>query len=64
MKFLPTEKQLELIQRGAKEIIPEDELRKKIDRSIKNNKPLIVKLRFSVFSFNNMFMAFIATSLA
>ena len=44
MKFLPTEKQLELIQRGAEEIIPKEELRKKIDRSIKNNKPLIAKL--------------------
>ena len=44
MKFLPVEKQMELIQRGVKEIIPLDELRKKIDRSIKNNKPLIVKL--------------------
>ena len=33
MKFLPTEKQLELIQKGAEEIIPKDELIKKIDRS-------------------------------
>ena len=44
MKFLPAEKQLELIQRGAEEIIPKEELRKKIDKSIKNNKPLIAKL--------------------
>ena len=44
MKFLPTEKQLELIQKGVEEIIPKDELIKKIDRSIKNNKPLIAKL--------------------
>ena len=44
MKFLPAEKQMELIQRGAEEIIPKDELIKKIDRSIKNNKPLIAKL--------------------
>ena len=44
MKFLPVEKQLELIQKGAEEIIPKEELRKKIDRSIKNNKPLIAKL--------------------
>ena len=44
MKFLPAEKQMELIQRGAEEIIPKEELRKKIDRSIKNNKPLIAKL--------------------
>ena len=44
MKFLPAEKQLELIQRGAEEIIPKEELLKKIDRSIKNNKPLIAKL--------------------
>ena len=26
MKFLPAEKQLELIQRGSEEIIPKDEL--------------------------------------
>ena len=44
MKFLTTEKQLELIQRGAEEIIPKEELLKKIERSIKNNKPLIAKL--------------------
>ena len=44
MKFFPAEKQMELIQRGAEEIIPKEELRKKIDRSIKNNKPLIAKL--------------------
>ena len=44
MKFLPVEKQMELIQKGAEEIIPKDELIKKIDRSIKNNKPLIAKL--------------------
>ena len=44
MKFLPAEKQMELIQKGAEEIIPKEELRKKIDRSIKNNKPLIAKL--------------------
>ena len=44
MKFLPAEKQLELIQRGAEEIIPKEELLKKIERSIKNNKPLIAKL--------------------
>ena len=29
MKFLPAEKQLELIQRGAEEIIPKEELQKK-----------------------------------
>ena len=44
MKFLPAEKQLELIQRGAEEIIPKEELLKKIERSNKNNKPLIAKL--------------------
>ena len=44
MKFLPTEEQLELIQRGAEEIIPKEELLKKIERSIKNNNPLIAKL--------------------
>ncbi len=34
----------ELISRGVEEIIPEKELRDKIENSIKNDKPLIVKL--------------------
>ncbi len=36
--------QFELINRGVEEIIPEQELRDKIEDSIKNDKPLIVKL--------------------
>jgi len=44
MKFLSVDKQLELIKRGAEEIIPEKELRGKLERSIKANKPIIVKL--------------------
>lgn len=35
---------MDLIKRGAVEIIPEDELAKKIENSIKNNKPLRIKL--------------------
>ena len=44
MKFLPVYKQLELIKRGAEEIIPREELRGKLESSIKTNKPIIVKL--------------------
>ena len=44
MKFLSVDKQLELIKRGAEEIIPEEELRGKLEKSIKTNKPIIVKL--------------------
>ena len=44
MKFLSVDKQLELIKRGTEEIIPEEELRGKLERSIKTNKPIIVKL--------------------
>ena len=44
MKFLSVDKQLELIKRGAEEIIPEEELRGKLERSIKANKPITVKL--------------------
>ena len=44
MKFLPIDKQLELINRGAEEIIPENELRRKLEKSIKTEKPLIAKL--------------------
>jgi len=42
--FLPLEKQLEIIKRGAVEIVPEDELLDKLRKSIKENKPLKVKL--------------------
>nr|WP_031516074.1 tyrosine--tRNA ligase [Desulfofalx alkaliphila] len=38
------EKQLEVIRRGVAEIIPEEELVEKLKESIKNNKPLKVKL--------------------
>ena len=38
------DEQFELISRGVEEIIPEQELRDKIANSIKNDKPLIVKL--------------------
>lgn len=38
------ERQLAVIQRGVVEIVPEDELRQKVTRSLKENKPLKVKL--------------------
>jgi tyrosyl-tRNA synthetase len=37
------DEQLALIRRGVESIVPEDELRKKLDRSIKTGKPLRVK---------------------
>lgn len=39
-------KQLELISRGTVEIIRLDELRKKLEHAIKNNKPLVIKAGF------------------
>lgn len=39
-------KQLEIIKRGAVEIISEEELRKKLEQSIKINKPLKIKAGF------------------
>lgn len=39
-------KQLELIKRGTVEIIQLDELRKKLERAIKENKPLVIKAGF------------------
>ncbi|MGA2296331.1 MAG: tyrosine--tRNA ligase [FCB group bacterium] len=42
--FPTLKEQMDLIRSGAIEIIPEDELVRKIERSIKNNKPLIIKL--------------------
>lgn len=42
--FLPVEEQLEIIKRGASEIIPEDELKSKLKKSLEFNKPLNIKL--------------------
>lgn len=42
--MLSLEKQLEIINRGAVEILPQDELVKKIKKSIENSKPLHIKL--------------------
>ncbi len=44
MSFLSVNKQMELIRRGAEEIIPENELLKKLETSKENNEPLIIKL--------------------
>ena len=44
MAFLPVDEQLELISRGTEEVIPLNDLRKKLEKSISNNKPLTVKL--------------------
>jgi len=37
-------KQMALISSGAVELIPEDEMRAKVERSVRENRPLIVKL--------------------
>lgn len=42
--FPSVNEQMDLIKKGAVEIIPEDELVQKIEKSIKNNAPLIIKL--------------------
>ncbi|MCB9209805.1 MAG: tyrosine--tRNA ligase [Ignavibacteriales bacterium] len=42
--FLPIKEQLEVIKRGASEIIPEEELIKKLEKSKNENKPLNIKL--------------------
>ncbi|MBN1526017.1 MAG: tyrosine--tRNA ligase [Candidatus Omnitrophica bacterium] len=39
-------KQLELIRRGSVEIIQLDELKKKLERAVKTNKPLVIKAGF------------------
>ena len=44
MAFLPVDDQLELISRGTEEVIPLNDLRKKLEKSIADNKPLTVKL--------------------
>jgi len=40
------DKQLDLIKRGTVEIIQLDELKKKLERAIKENKPLVIKAGF------------------
>ncbi len=40
------DKQLELITRGTVEIIQADELKKKLEKAIKTNKPLVIKAGF------------------
>ena len=44
MKYLPVNEQMDLIRRGAEEILPEDNLVKKLEGSIKRSEPLTVKL--------------------
>ncbi len=44
MPFPPINEQMDLIKRGAYEIIPEDELVKKLENSLKKNIPLNIKL--------------------
>ena len=44
MSFKPVEEQLEIIKRGTIEIIPENELRAKLEASRKENRPLRIKL--------------------
>ena len=44
MSFLPVDEQLEIISRGTEEVIPLNDLRKKLEKSINNNKPLVIKL--------------------
>jgi len=40
------DKQLEVIKRGTVEIIQPDELRKKLERAVKENRPLVIKAGF------------------
>ncbi|MGE5804767.1 MAG: tyrosine--tRNA ligase [Ignavibacteria bacterium] len=44
MKFPPLKEQLDLIRRGVSEIIPEEDLVKKLKSSLEKNKPLNIKL--------------------
>ena len=44
INFPPVNEQMDLIKRGTFEIIPEEELVQKLERSIKEGKPLNIKL--------------------
>ncbi len=44
MSILSAEEQMKILSRGVVEIIPEEELKEKLEKSIKENRPLKVKL--------------------
>ena len=44
ISFPSVDEQLEVIKRGTSEIIPEEELVVKLEKSLKLNKPLNIKL--------------------
>jgi len=46
MSFPSLNEQMDVIRRGTVDLLPEDELVKKLERSIKKNKPLIIKQGF------------------
>jgi len=46
MPFPPIKEQMEVIRRGTVDLLPEDELIQKLEKSIKENKPLIIKQGF------------------
>ena len=43
-EFAPVDEQLELLKRGAVDVVTEDELRRKLERSRKSGTPLTVKV--------------------
>ena len=46
MSFPPLNEQMDVIRRGTVELLPEDELVRKLEKSLKRNKPLIIKQGF------------------
>ena len=46
MSFPSINEQMDVIRRGAVDLLPEDELLKKLEKSLKENKPLIIKQGF------------------
>jgi len=46
MAFAPLNEQMDVIRRGTVDLLPEDELVRKLENSIKSNKPLIIKQGF------------------
>ena len=45
-KFAPVNEQMDEIRRGVLEIIPEEDLARKLERSARDNKPLLIKQGF------------------
>ena len=53
MSFLPVDEQLQILRAGVEEILTEEELREKLERSRKTGKPLRTTGQFKLCTLNS-----------